>query len=258
MKEDIFDQLEKEISIVINSEPNRSFSLNELHSNLFSKRNLKDPIEKEDFKKKVTILFNIIRSRFDFVKIIKKNGVLYVSNIENDENDENDENNSDEKKNVSCEKLLEEELKEETNSYDFPSEYESIQYMVDNNIKKYYSKKYNDGNTILHKLVIYGDFERFKKIYKNNDLYINEINNNGKTPIELNSDIRFLNLLITDLLEINKYREHDIINLKNAMIYQHKELNKELNKVYSYLRYLLLLIILSIIPVILLYFYLLN
>ena len=255
MKEDIFDQLEKEISIVINSEPNRSFSLHELHSNLFSKRNLKDPIEKEDFKKKVTILFNIIQSRFDFVKIIKKNGVLCVSNIENIENDEN---NSDEKKNVSYEKSFEEELREEINSYDFPSEYESIQYMIDNNIKKYYSKKYNDGNTILHKLIMYGDFERFKKIYKNNDLYINEFNDNGKTPIELNSDIRFLNLLFIDLLEIDKYRQQDIINLKNAMIYQHKEFNKELNKLYSYIRYLLLLVILSISPFILLYFYLLK
>jgi hypothetical protein len=258
MKEDIFDQLEKEISIIINNEPNRLFSLHELHSNLFSKRNLKDPIEKEDFKKKVTILFNIIQARFDFVKIIKKNGVLYVSNIENDENDENDEKFSDEKKNVSYEKSFEEELKEEKNSYDFPSEYESIQYMIDNNIKKYYSKKYNDGNTILHKLVMYGDFGRFKKIYKNNDLCINELNDNGKTPIELNSDIRFSNLLITDLLEIDKYRQHDIINLKNVMIYQHKEFNKELNKLYYYIRYLLLLVVLSISPLILLYFYLLK
>ena len=57
-----------------------------------------------------------------------------------------------------------------------------------------------EGNTILHSLVKYKDFERFKQLYERPDLSLSVENNKGETPIDLITDFRFSNLFIKKLL----------------------------------------------------------
>ena len=114
---------------------------------------------------------------------------------------------------------------------------------MDENIEKYYSKKDCDENTILHKLVLYNDLERFKKIYLRDDVSLNDLNNNNKTPIDLITDVKFSNLVILYLIEDSKKTEFELFEIKNTI----RSLDDELFKLYLQFNCLQQLLILYLI-----------
>ena len=227
MTEDIFDKLETDIMKVLTKEPDRSFTQYELYSKLLDEH--KDPIEKENLKFRFLIVLRKLSSTFDGVQIHNKNGVLNATFKTIDKLDDSSDNKND---SYSDKDFLEEDFKEDQT--DMPSEISVIQFIIDENIEKYYSKKDYDGNTILHKLVLYNDLERFKKIYLRNDVSLNELNNNDKTPIDLITDIKFSNLLISHLIEDSKNFEYELLEMKNTI----KSLDNDLYKLYLQIKYL--------------------
>lgn len=240
MTEDIFDKLETDMMKVLTKEPDRLFTQYELYSKLLDEQDIKDPIEKENLKFRFLIVLRKLSSIFDGVEILNKNGVLNATFKTVDKVDDCSDNKNDYDSN-SDKDYLEENLKEDYT--EMPSEISVIQFIIDENIEKYYSKKDYEGNTILHKLVLYSDFERFKKIYLRDDVSLNDLNNNNKTPIDLITDIKISNLLISNLIEDSKNSEYELLEMKNRI----KSLDDELFKLYLQFNCLQQLLILYLI-----------
>ena len=207
MTTDIFDKIETNLMMVLTKEPDRKFNQYELYSELLKKMQINDPIEKENLKYRFFIVLKRLSVTYDKdVKVINEDGILkaaFISDIENN--------------------IFEEESTEYINDekIETPSDISLVRFIIDENIEEYITKKDFEGNSILHTLVLYNDFERFKKIYTRENLSIFDLNNKNQTPIDLINDFKFSNLLITDLLKNN-------IKNKN----EYKILDKEISRVY--------------------------
>ena len=243
MTEDIFDKIETNIMKVLTRTPDKSINQFELYSKVLDEFDIKDPIEKENLKIRFLIVLRKLSSIFDNVEVFSKNGVLSaifknVDDLTDDlpydlSDDISDKSSAKSYKINSNDKdYLDEEFKE--NDGDMPSEISVIRFIIDENIEKYYSKKDFDGNTILHKLVSYNDFERFKKIFLRDDVSLYDLNNKDKTPIDLITDIRFSNLLISQLIEDSKKLEYEMMEMKNKIY----SLDKEYCILYLQTKYL--------------------
>lgn len=230
---DSFNKLETDIMKVLTREPDKLFTQYELFSKLLDEMDVKDTTEVESLKIRFLIVLRKLSSIFDYVKTINKNGILSVVFKTLDEEYKLDDH-SDTKNDIKINKdfLEEEELKEEHS--DMPSEMSVIQFIVDENIFQYYSKKDYDGNTILHKLVLYNDLERFKKIYLRDDVSLFELNNKNQTPIDLITDIKFSNLLIFHFIEDSENTEYELMEMKNKI----KSIDEDLSKFYLKINYL--------------------
>ena len=189
MTTDIFDKIETNLMMVLTKEPDRKFNQYELYSELLKKMQINDPIEKENLKYRFFIVLKRLSVTYDKdVKVINEDGILkaaFISDIENN--------------------IFEEESTEYINDekIETPSDISLVRFIIDENIEEYITKKDFEGNSILHTLVLYNDFERFKKIYTRENLSIFDLNNKNQTPIDLINDFKFSNLLITDLLKNN-------------------------------------------------------
>ena len=225
MTEDIFDELKTDIMMILTRDAGHSFTERELYSKLLIERDIKDPIEKDNLKTRFLIIFRLLSSLYPHkVELKKIDGVLkatfdpsYVPDYLANPKDINIEETKD---------YLEEETKDQ--NLDMPSEISVIQFIVDQNLEKYYSKKDYEGNTILHKLVLYNDLIRFKKIYLHKDLSLLDKNNNDETPINLIKDIKFNNLLISQLLDDNLVLNYKLKELTSRVI----SLDKDYCKMY--------------------------
>ena len=227
MMDEIFDKIETDLMKVLTKEPDKSFTQYELYSKLLDELDIKDPIEKENLKIRFLIVLRKLSSIFDNVYVYKKNGCLNaIFKIL----DTTDDKLDDKKKTFINKDFLEEDCIEEEESKEetpeMPSEIAVIQFIIDEKIEKYYSKKDYDGNSILHKLVMYNDFERFKKVYLRIDLSLDEVNSKNQTPIDLITDMRFSNLLISHLIEINNNCQNDLIDMGDKIILLDKDLFK--------------------------------
>ena len=248
MTEDIFDKLETNMMKVLTKEPDRLFTQYELYAKLLDEQEIKDPIEKENLKFRFLIVLRKLSSTFDGVQILNKNGILNATFKTVDKLDDSSDKKNDFDLN-SDKDYLEDDIKENHN--DMPSEISVIQFIIDENITKYYSKKDYDGNTILHKLVLYNDLERFKKIYLRDDVSLYDLNNNDKTPIDLITDIKISNLLISHLIEDSKNSEYELLEMKNTI----KSLDNELCKLYLQIKYLYEYLIFYLIWCVIKYFF---
>lgn len=231
MTDDIFDELKTDVMMILTRESGHAFSERELYSKLLIERDIKDPIEKDNLKTRFLIIFRLLSTLYpEQVELRKINGVLKATFDPPHLVD----NSASSKYNVSDETkdYLEEEVGKDQN-IDMPSEISVIQFIVDEKLEKYYSKKDYDGNTILHKLVIYNDLERFERIYLHKDLSLFDKNNNSETPINLIKDVKFSNLLISKLLKNNLELQCELSRLK----YTVASLDKEYSKLYQFTLY---------------------
>ena len=138
MTEDIFDKLETDMMKVLTKEPDRLFTQYELYDKLLDEQEIKDPIEKENLKFRFLIVLRKLSSTFDGVQILNKNGILNATFKTVDKLDYCSDNKNDFDLN-SDKDYLEDDIKENHN--DMPSEISVIQFIIDENITKYYSKK---------------------------------------------------------------------------------------------------------------------
>ena len=218
---DIFDTIETSVMKVLTRKPGVWMNQYVLYSNLLEELDIKDPTEKENFKIRFLIVLRKLSSVFDNIEISNRKGVLYAIFKDMDDTEEIQEKSSEDNS---------------TENYDLnmPNEIAVIRFIVDENIEKYNSKKDFDGNNILHILALHNDYERFEKMYLKNDLLF-QVNNKNKTPIDLISDIRMTNLLLSDVMKECK-------NLKNQLKTEVIEM-KQINVLLGLVLFILLLFI---------------
>jgi hypothetical protein len=221
---DIFDTIETSVMKVLTRKPGVWMNQYVLYSNLLEELDIKDPTEKENFKIRFLIVLRKLSSVFDNVEISNIKGVLHAIFKDTDDTDDTEE--------------IQEKSSEDnsTENYDLnmPNEIAVIRFIVDENIEKYNSKKDFDGNNILHILALHNDYERFEKMYLKDDLLF-KVNNKNKTPIDLISDIRMTNLLLSDVMKECK-------TLKNQLKTEILEM-KQINILLGLLLFILVLFI---------------
>lgn len=191
---DQFELIEKDSIKILTRNPNKYLTLRYIHDELMEDRNIKDPIEKENFKNRLEMVLRYLPAKYNQININVNDGVLSACFTSNNEIPENNINNP----------------------YS-PDEKYIIRFIVDENLNKYYSKKDFRGNNILHYLVLDSDYERIVKIFEYVDEYFTEENKEGITPINLIKDQRISNLFINHLLNHNVDNEYDILMLKDAL-----------------------------------------
>ena len=218
---DIFNKIEKELMKILTRTPGVFRSQYDLYSELLEEfDNIKDPIEKENFKIRFLLVLRKLPSIFDDIVVRNNNGILSaIYSIESlDKNLETD----------SFEKI-------DSTNIIMPSEISVIRFIVDEKIEKYYSKKDYLNNTLLHYLVNDNDYDRINKIMGSNTLNLSFLDENdeGKTPLDLIKDIRISNLFIKELIQNNsdnfnkigtleiKYNElkSEVVNMKVDIIF---------------------------------------
>jgi len=200
---DIFLKIEYDIMKILTKSPGVMLSQYTIYDELLKDYdcNTKDPIQKEDFKMKFLIILRKISFTFENVSVINNNKILSAGfNVLNDGKDYFKETELNEDKDT-----------EYDNNKNMPSEIHVIQFIVDEKLEKFYDKKDYNGNTILHNLVLYSDYDRVKKIINNkNILFFDTKNNNGNTPVDLISDIRISNLIIKEIINNVSFMETDV------------------------------------------------
>lgn len=211
MTDDIFNKIEKELMKILTRTPGVFRSQYDLYSELLEEfDDIKDPIEKDNFKIRFLLVLRKLPSIFDDIVVKNNNGVLNaIYSIE------------------SLDKTLETDSYEKIDSTNIsmPSEISVIRFIVDEKIEKYYSKKDYLNNTLLHYLVNDNDYDRINKIMGSNTLNLSFLDENdeGKTPLDLIKDIRISNLFIKELIQSNT----DNFNKIGSLELKHDNLKSE-------------------------------
>jgi len=185
---DYFEQIEKESIKILTRNPNKYLTYRYLHDEIIEDINIKDPIEKETFKNRVELVLRYLPAKYNYINIKVVDGILSACFSSNEEIQDSNKNTP----------------------YSEDEKY-IIRFIVDENIKKYYSKKDFRGNNILHYLILDNDYDRIKKIFNYIDDQFIEENNEGLTPIEIIKDHRISSLYINYLMIKNINNEYEIL-----------------------------------------------
>lgn len=210
----IFNKLEVDIMKVLTKSSGTYHSQFKIYNELIENLEIKDPIEKDNLKKKVLTVLRVLPHTFDNIKVIKENDILYVAF-------------SPEKDILNQETIIEknEELIKDNK---WLSEIAVINFIIDENMNDYLYKKDYTGNTVLHSLILNNDEIRIKKAFQKLKSMINEKNLDHQTPIEVINNFKISNLFINHLINENETMKKDISELK----FTTEELKKYLVIVY--------------------------
>ena len=206
---------------------------NVIHDNVFSKYDIKDPIEKQHFKNRFFVVLATLKSEYDDVSIVSKTINLkkfYSAGlfIETDDNSLETDNTF-----KSINKEQEKQM---------PSEIDAIQYILDSEYASFLDdKKFENGNTYLHILINHSDIIRIRKLisddsingYSNILLFFDVRNNEEKTPIDYISDIRINNEITKILLFRDKKSKNDINIIKEFVNDMVRHNQKEMDIYWS-------------------------
>jgi hypothetical protein len=121
---------------------------------------------------------------------------------------------SENSKSESFDKLQNTLNKKNNDNLMFPTETQVIQFIVDNDIKSFLFRKDYQGNTILHSLIIDCDSARIENLLKTNFYSFLERNNDGKTPLDLITDVNVSNVIHTILYQDLEYYSYKVNNLQ--------------------------------------------
>lgn len=218
-----YETIENKIMMVLVQNQGKLLSAYNLYEKVLDKLDYIKDIKFIDpqFKYNFLITMKSLPAKYDDIEIININKLSYAVFNNNDQEDE----------------LINRILPEPPiDRYNLPSKNETIQYIVDNNLYKYF---YCDNKTtIFHDLVIGSNYLQVDKLLSEKKMKVNVIDNNGKVPIDYIDDLKISNLFIKDLynkieflenkiktfddkIEIienkNKYLENTIINLNNDL-----------------------------------------
>lgn len=207
----IFSKIETEIMKILSRNPGNFVNQYSLYQQLLEEYELKDPVEKEDFKMKFLIVLRQLSSVFNNVSIKNEKGIfsagLFIKddvNITVEEEKENTEDTTTDTVNDDTFDNLLLSRKNMNSSKNTLFDIAVINFIVDEDIYYYFNRKDYQGNSILHNLVIANDYERTKKIYHRNDISFQDENNEGLTPLHYIQDVRIACLAI-DKLMIENY-----------------------------------------------------
>lgn len=203
---DIFTKLEIDIMKVLSGNPDTYMSQYEIYNKLCENLVISDPIEKENLKFRFLIVLRQLSSIFSGVVVLNKNGKLTAGFFIDDTSKNN------EQEYISGQK--EEELEDESSN--LPNELSVVRFIVDENIKEFFSRVDYQGNTLLHTLVIHSDSERIQKVIDTDTCSFSDRNNKGETPLDLINDFKVNNIITRYIFERFSDLEYEVMMLKST------------------------------------------
>lgn len=225
------NDLEVEITKIAYRQPvNKPLTQYELYSQLLDEYKVSDPHLKNELKMNMSIVMRHLSVLYDDFKLINNNGVLSIILLDKEkpfiDNQYNSENLN----------TIDNPSKNEA----MPLEKEVVQWIIDNNIDYSITKEDLKGNSILHYLVIYNDFERINKVLnKYDNLSFFARNNDGLRPIDLITNIKISNIVLTHLYDNQQYLINEKNKLTNKSI---DELRKSMYFLYFIFAYIFIYI----------------
>ena len=184
----VFTKIENEIMKILTRNVCIYKNQFDIYNELLEDWVINDPKEREDFKMKYLLVLRKLPSLFDDVIVKNTEGVLKAIYLPKGENIQNED-------------IVKIYVPEVLSS--MPTEISVINFIVDEEIEKYYNQKDYLGNTILHYLVNSNDIKRIIKIIDKCNLSPLEKNNDNFTPIDLINDFQVSNIFIKELLKKN-------------------------------------------------------
>ena len=231
-----FEQLEVEVTKIAYRQPeNVPLTQYALYAELLSVYELKDPQSKNDLKMNTLIVMRHLQTLYNDFKLINQDGVLSVILIDKDEpytNINNRYNSSYINDNTS------------TKNDSMPLEKEVINWIVDNNIDYSITKEDLKGNSILHYLVQYSDVDRINTVlvkYDNLSFYTE--NQEAIRPIDLITNIKISNIVISQLNEKQEFLTNEIKNLSEKYEIINKNNEKSIYELKKWIFFILIIIV---------------
>jgi hypothetical protein len=229
MTHQIFPKLENDIMKILTRNTGKFLSQYKLYDELSENLDIKDPIEKENLKVRFLIVLRQLSYLYDNVTVISKNGILSAS-FYFDKNDKHDL----EKDDLESDNLEKDFIDIDSNNKNYmPSEQHVINFIIDEDLDIYLHRKDYKGNTILHNLIIYNDYNRIKKSFNKLSLMLYQKNNDDEYPTDLITDFKINSLILNYLINHIAEMETNIIELNNTIEDSDKQLNKITNITYE-------------------------
>jgi len=226
MTTNTFSKLEADIMKVLTKNPGIFLSQYKIYDQILENYEMKDPIEKDNFKFRFLAVLRQMSSIFDGVSMLKKDDIIYTAfNIETNKNQDKD---------FSFSEINQEKEK----NGEMPSEMAVINFIIDEEMDNYLSRTDYNGNTVLHSLVIVSDLERIKKSFLKLEDMMEKKNKDGYTPIDLISDFKISNFFMNHIFQ--KFKEQDIeydylLKRHNIMINNIEQSDKSSNIFYFFI-----------------------
>ena len=201
MTQNIFSKLENDIMKILSRNSDKFLSQYKIYDELLEDLDIKDPYEKDQLKIRLIIVLKQLSSMYNNISVSLKNKIMYAKFCIDSLPEE----------------PFEESTKSQNESEDMPNELSVVQFIIDNKLIQFYSKKDFEGNTILHTLVKYSDFNRVEEIMNYENISFFDKNKAEITPLDLITDIKISNLLIKNLMKDNKTYRLEIMRLKEFL-----------------------------------------
>ena len=226
MTTNTFSKLEADIMKVLTKNPGLFLSQYKIYDQILENYEIKDPIEKDNFKFRFLAVLRQMSSLFNGVSIMKRDDVIYTGfEIETDKNQESEYSYSD-------------MTQDKEKNGEMPSEIAVINFIIDEDMDNYLSRTDYKGNSILHSLVIVSDLERIKKCFSKLECNMEKKNKDGYTPVDLISDFKISNFFMNIIFQKFKEQEmdNDYLLKKCNILASHIEQNdKSSNMFYSFI-----------------------
>ena len=201
MSQNIFSKLENDIMKILTRNSDKFLSQYKIYDELLEDLDIKDPYEKNQLKIRLIIVLKQLSSIYNNISVSLQNKIMYAKFCIDSLPEEH----------------IEESTKSQNESEEMPNELSVVQFIIDNKLTQFYSKKDFEGNTILHTLVKYSDVNRVEEIMNYENISFFDKNKADITPIDLITDIRISNLLIKNLMKDNKTNRLEIMRLKEFL-----------------------------------------
>ena len=224
MSQNIFSKLENDIMKILTRNSDKFLSQYKIYDELLEDLDIKDPYEKNQLKIRLIIVLKQLSSIYNNISVSLQNKIMYAKFCIDSLPEEH----------------IEESTKSQNESEEMPNELSVVQFIIDNKLTQFYSKKDFEGNTILHTLVKYSDVNRVEEIMNYENISFFDKNKADITPIDLITDIRISNLLIKNLMKDNKTNRLEIMRLKEFL--SNLKSNLELFFTFSLLYFLCILL----------------
>ena len=224
MTTNTFSKLEADIMKVLTKSPGLFLSQYKIYNQILENYEMKDPIEKDNFKFRFLAVLRQMSSLFNGVSIMKRDDVIYTGfEIETDKNQESEYSYSD-------------MTQDKEKNGEMPSEMGVINFIIDEDMDNYLSRTDYKGNTILHSLVIVSDLERIKKCFSKLECNMEKKNKEGYMPIDLISDFKISNFFMNIIFQKSKEQdmEYDYLLKKYNILTRHIQQNDKSSNLFNY------------------------
>ncbi len=190
-----FSKLEADIMKILTKNHGVFLSQYNIYNQILENNDIKDPIEKDNFKFKFLVVLRQMSSLFEGVSIMKKDDVIYTG-FDVESKNEDKYYSEDEIQNI-----------KEKNG-EMPSEIAVINFIIDEGMDNYLSRIDYKGNTLLHHLIMVNDLDRIKKCFSKIENLLVKKNNDGLTPIDLITNFKINNFINNHIFQ--KLEEQEI------------------------------------------------